>query len=159
MKDEKRELLRHTLATLAYRASKAVRDAPPQFADFRASDTSRAPVQILAHMGDLMLWGKRLADGTRKWENSTPLAWPAEVDRFFARLGEFESYLASDAPLQETPEKLFQGAIADALQHTGQLTLLRRASGAPIRGENYHKADIASGRVGPEQAKPKFEFD
>jgi len=159
MSDEKRQLLRHTLATLVYRAAKAVRDAPPEFASFRLSDGSRTPVQILAHIGDLMLWGRRLADGTRKWENSEPLAWNEEVGRFFARALDFESFLASDAPLQDTCEKLFQGPIADALQHVGQLTFLRRASGAPIRAENYHKADIVTGRVGPDQTKPKFEFD
>lgn len=157
--DEKRELLRHTLATMVYRAAKAVRDAPPQFASFRASETSRTPVEILAHIGDLMMWGRRLADGTRKWENSTPLAWDEEVGRFFARVNEFESYLASGQPLHDSAEKLFQGPIADALQHVGQLTFLRRASDAPIRGENYHKAEIAAGRVGREQAKPKLEFD
>jgi hypothetical protein len=159
MSDEKRELLRHTLATLAYRASKAVRDAPPEFASFRASESSRTPVQILAHIGDLMMWGKRLADGTRKWESSTPLDWNDEVARFFARIDEFESYLSSAEPLRDTPEKLFQGPVADALQHVGQLTFLRRASGAPIRAENFHKADIVTGRVGAEQSKPKFEFD
>ncbi len=159
MNDDKRELLRHTLATMVYRASKAVRDAPAEFGAFRASDSSRTPVEILAHIGDLMMWGKRLADGTRKWENSTPLAWEDEVRRFFARVAEFETYLASDQPLHDSPEKLFQGPVADALQHVGQLTFLRRASGAAVRGENYHKADIAAGRVGAEQAKPRLEFD
>jgi hypothetical protein len=157
--DEKREMLRHTLATLAYRGAKAVRDAPAEFASFKASPSSRTPVQILAHIGDLMAWGKSMADGSRKWNNSTPLAWPEEVDRFFARMTEFESYLASDAPLQSPVEKLFQGPVADALTHVGQLTFLRRASGAPIRGENYFKAEIESGRVGPDQAKSKIEFD
>jgi hypothetical protein len=157
--DEKREMLRHTLATLAYRGAKAVRDAPAEFASFKASPSSRTPVQILAHIGDLMAWGKSMADGSRKWNNSTPLAWPEEVERFFATMTEFESYLASDAPLQSPVEKLFQGPVADALTHVGQLTFLRRASGAPVRGENYFKADIQSGRVGPDQAKSKIEFD
>lgn len=157
--DDKRELLRHTLATLAYRGAKAIRDAPPRFESFRVSESSRTPVQILAHIGDLLAWGKRMADGTKRWESSTPLAWNDEAGRFFQRLEEFESYLASSAPLQTTPEKLFQGPIADALTHVGQLTLLRRASGAPIRGENYYKADIVAGRVGAAQASPKLEFD
>jgi hypothetical protein len=157
--DDKRELLRHTLATLAYRGAKAVRDAPAEFEAFKASPSSRTPVQILAHIGDLMAWGRSMADGSRQWHNSTPLPWAQEVERFFARMADFESYLASDAPLQATAEKLFQGPLADALAHVGQLTFLRRLSGAPVRGENYYKADIASGRVGAEQAKPKLEFD
>lgn len=159
MSDEKRELLRHALATLAYRAAKALRDAPPEFASFKVSETSRTPAQILAHIGDLMMWGRRLADGTRKWEDSVPLAWTDEVARMFERIGEFETFLASGEPLQATAEKLFQGPVADALTHVGQIMLLRRAFGAPVRGENYYKADIAAGRVGADQAKPKLEFD
>ena len=157
--DEKREMLRHTLATLVYRAAKPLRDAPAEFASFRLSETSRTPVQILAHMGDLMAWGRSMADGSKKWSDSTPLAWDDEVKRFFDRVAGFESYLASDAELQTGVEKLFQGPIADALQHTGQLTFLRRAFGVPIKGENYLKADIAAGRVGAEQAKPRVEFE
>lgn len=157
--DEKREMLRHTLATLVYRAAKPLRDAPPEFASFRLSETSRTPVQILAHMGDLMAWGRSMADGSKKWTDSAPLAWDDEVRRFFDRVAGFESYLASDAELNTSIEKLFQGPIADALQHTGQLTFLRRAFGAPIKGENYLKADIAAGRVGAEQAKPRVEFE
>jgi hypothetical protein len=156
--DEKREMLRHTLATLVYRAAKPLRDAPPEFASFRCSETSRTPVQILAHMGDLMAWGRSMADGSKKWTDSTPLGWDDEVKRFFDRVAGFESYLASDAKLETSVEKLFQGPIADALQHTGQLTFLRRTFGAPIKGENYLKADIAAGRVGAEQAKPRVEF-
>ena len=56
-------------------------------------------------------------------------------------------------------EELFQGPIADALTHVGQLTLLRRLSGSPVRGENYLRAEIAAGRVGPEQVPPKGEFE
>jgi hypothetical protein len=157
--NDKRELLRHTLATLAYRGAKAIRDAPVEFAAFKVSPTSRTPVEILAHIGDLMAWGRSLADGSRQWSNSTPLPWNEEVARFFQRLSEFESYLSSDVPLQSPPEKLFQGPIADALTHVGQLTMLRRAAGSAIRGENYFKADISAGRVSEEQAKPRFEFD
>ena len=157
--DEKRELLRHTLATLAYRGAKAVRDAPREFAMFKVSETSRTPVQILAHIGDLMAWGRSMADGSRKWTDSKPLPWDDEVKRFFDRTAEFEKYLASKSPLESPVEKLFQGPIADALTHVGQLTLLRRAAGAPVRGENYFKAEIEKGRVGTEQAKPKAEFD
>ena len=157
--DEKRALLRHTLATLAYRGAKAVRDAPPGFDAFKVSETSRTPVQILAHIGDLAAWGRSMADGSRQWNTSTPLPWNEEVARFFQRLSEFETYLVSDAPLQSPAEKLFQGPIADAFTHVGQLTMLRRAFGAPIRGENYFKAEIAAGRVGEDQAKSRFEFD
>ncbi|HZT77475.1 MAG TPA: hypothetical protein VFA27_12545 [Vicinamibacterales bacterium] len=156
--DEKRSFLRHTVATVAYRGGKALRGAPPTFADYACGATSRTPARILAHVGDLFDWALSIAQGTQAWHDSAPLAWDAEVARFFDTLQRFDAFLASDAPLHDTPEKLFQGPIADALTHVGQLAMLRRLADAPIKGENYHKADIAAGRVGPEQSAPKREF-
>src|SRR5713101_4579507 len=115
--DSKRELLRHTLATLAYRGAKAVRGAPNSFASFRASKTTRTPAQILAHIGDLLDWALSIAKGAETWNNSEPLSWKEEVGRFHAALASFDNYLASDAELNATCERLFQGPIADALTH------------------------------------------
>lgn len=157
--DDARALLRHTLATLAYRAGKALRGAPPSFAEFRAGPGSRTPVEILAHMGDLLDWGLQLAQGHHIWKDSPPRPWDEEVVRFFAALRGFDDFLAADERLGFLPGRLFQGPVADALWHTGQLAMLRRMAGAPIRGENYFKADIAMGRVGPEQSAPVREFD
>ena len=157
--DPKRNLFRHTVATLAYRGGKAVRGAPPEFAGFHAAETTRTPGQILAHVGDLLDWSLSVAKGNEEWHNSAPLAWDQEVQRFFAALERFDAYLASDAPLVESAEKLFQGPIADALTHVGQIAMLRRMAGCAVRGENYHRAEIAAGRVGPDQAPPRREFD
>ncbi|HZR24307.1 MAG TPA: hypothetical protein VFA59_12005 [Vicinamibacterales bacterium] len=156
--DDTRALLRHTVATLAYRGGKAIRHAPPTFATYRCAETARTPIAILAHIGDLFDWALSIAKGQQAWSESTPASWDAEVARFFATLQRFDDYLASDAVLAETPEKLFQGPIADALTHVGQLTLLRRLASAPIKAENYHKAEIRAGRVGADQAAPKREF-
>jgi len=157
--DTSRQMLRHTVATLAYRAGKALRGAPESFAQFSSGDKGRNPARILAHMGDLLDWALSLAKDKQEWHDSTPLPWPQEVDRFFQALKTFDDYLASDLPLGAPPEKLFQGAIADALTHTGQINMLRRMAGCPIRGENYYRAEIVAGRVGPDQAPPKQEFD
>jgi hypothetical protein len=157
--DSKRELLRHTVATVAYRGGKAVRGAPAAFASFSAGDTTRTPAAILAHIGDLFDWALSIARGAQAWNNSTPLPWDQEVDRFFATLRRFDEYLASDAPLACEPEQLFQGPVADALNHVGQIALLRRLAGVPIRGENYYRADIVRGRVGAEQTPPHREFE
>jgi hypothetical protein len=81
------------------------------------------------------------------------------VERFFGSLQALDYYLASRSPLHVTSEKLFQGPIADALTHVGQIAMLRRIAGSPIRGENYLTADIAAGRVRPDQAPPRREFD
>jgi len=159
MSDPKREFLRHTVATLAYRGGKTLRGAPESFGAFRIGDKSRTPSQILAHLGDLLDWALSLASGAQRWHDSAPLPWPEEVARFFRALEQLDAFLGSSAPLAASPELLFQGPIADALTHIGQLAMLRRTAGTPIRGENYYKADVVAGRVGAEQASPRMEFD
>jgi len=156
--DPKRELLRHTLATLAYRGGKALRGAPGGFAEFQAGHGTRTAGQILTHLGDLMDWAGSIAAGKQAWSDSKPLPWDKEAERFFAALKKFDDFLASAEPLQAPAERLFQGPIADALTHVGQIAILRRLAGAPVKGENYFKAEIEVGRVGAEQAKPKMEF-
>ena len=157
--DSKREMLRHTVATLAYRGAKAVRDAPDSFASFKASPTTRTPAEILAHIGDLLDWALSIAQGNETWHNSEPVPWPEEIARFHTALARFDDCLASDAELKASCERMFQGPIADALTHVGQLTMLRRIAGDPMRGENYSRAKIEAGRVGADQEKPKREFD
>ena len=154
-----RQFLRHTLATLAYRGGKALRDAPPGFASFRAGETSRTPLEILAHMGDLFDWACALAGGQHVWNDRPPGSWDEEVARFFAGLHRFDEALASDAPLGFSIERLFQGPVADALTHVGQIAMLRRLAGAPVKGENYFKVEIQAGRVGPEQMPARRELD
>jgi len=155
----KRELLRHTVATVAYRGGKAVANAPEGFEQFRVADGTRTPGQILAHIGDLLDWGLSIASGQQKWHDSKPLAWDDEIARFHAALTAFDAYLASDEPLHAPEEKLFQGPVADALTHVGQIAMLRRIAGGPVKGENYYVAEITSGRVGAQQAVPRREFE
>jgi len=150
--------LRHTLATLAYRGGKAIRNAGPNFADYGLPETSRTPAKILAHIGDLMDWGLAMAEGRRDWYDSLPLPWEKECERFLAALKKFDDYLASEKPLDVPAEKLFQGPIADALTHVGQIAMLRRMAGVPMKGENYFVAEIIVGRVGADQAAPRREF-
>ena len=151
--------LRHTLATLAYRGGKALRDVPASFAGFEAGQGTRTPHQILAHMGDLMAWALTQAQGEERWTPVPPSSWDADVARFFDGAAALDAHLASAEPLGQSEGKIFQGAIADALTHVGQINLLRRMAGVPVRGENYNKADIQMGRVGDEQAPPRREFD
>jgi len=153
-----RALLRHTLATLAYRGAKTLRDAPEGFAEYRVGEGSRTPGQILAHIGDLLDWALTQARGEERWTDSSPGPWGSEVERFFAGLGALDAYLVSGAPLGQAAGRIFQGAVADALTHVGQLAMLRRLAGAPVRGENYNRADIRAGRLGPDQPAPRREF-
>ncbi|HEV3057992.1 MAG TPA: hypothetical protein VGY48_07075 [Vicinamibacterales bacterium] len=157
--DPKRSMLRHAVATVAYRGGKALRDAPASFATFSPDGSPRTPAKILAHLGDLFDWALSQATGAEAWKDSTPLDWDREVARFFDALERFDKCLASDAPLAATPETLFQGAIADSLTHIGQLAMLRRLAGAKMKSENYSRADIVAGRVGAQQTIPRREFD
>ena len=157
--DQKRELLRHALATLAYRGGKALRGAPAEFAEFRVAAVTRTPAQILAHMGDLLDWALSIAQGQQRWQQGPALDWEGGSRRLFAGLQALDDFLASGQPLAVSAESLFQGPIADALTHVGQIAMLRNIAGCPFRGENYFVAEIVAGRVGPEQAAPKREFD
>jgi hypothetical protein len=147
---DKREFLRHALAALAYRASRALEGAPDEFGAFKGCD--RTPVQILAHMGDLFDWALSSAEGRQRWQNSEPLPWTQEKARFFAALTAFDAYLAGSEPVHAELERLFQGPVADAINHVGQLAMMRRLAGYKIHGENFYVADIKAGRTGEEQA-------
>ena len=156
-------MLRHALATLAYRAAKVLRGAPADFSSFTPTPGGRSAGQILAHLGDLLDWAASIVEGKQTWHDSPPQSWDADVRRFFAAAARFDALLAGPpeaAPgLREgTEEKLFQGPIADALTHVGQLAIMRRAAGTPIKGENYFVADIKVGRVTADQTSPKREF-
>jgi hypothetical protein len=151
--------LRHTLATLAYRAGKAVRGAPTGFSDVRAGESTRTAGETLAHMGDLMEWAGTYERADWVWREQPAGSWADDVGRFFSGLAALDGTLAKSPPTTATAEKLFQGPIADALTHTGQITVLRRIAGSPVRGENYSMADIRGGSVGQEQPTPRREFD
>ena len=149
-------LLRHTLASLAYRAARALENAPESYATF--DGTTRQPVQILAHMGDLLDWALSMANGKPAWHNSTPLPWADEMARFFSTLGAFDAYLASEQEIHAPLARLFQGPIADAFTHVGQLAMLRRLAGCPTRGEDYYAAEIVIGQVSEDQPAPRRPF-
>src|SRR4029078_305296 len=97
-------MLRHTLATLAYRGGKALRDAPEGFGEYRVAPGSRTPGAILAHVGDLLDWAAQLAEGHHVWQEAIPHAWEAEVARFFAGLERLGPPLtAAWRPLSHAP--------------------------------------------------------
>ena len=145
--DLKREVLRHMVATVAYRGGLAVVDAPENFAVFRAHETTRTPGEILAHIGDLLEGSLHLVKGEMVYLTSAPLPWKEEVTRFFAAVKAFDSYLASEGPLACPVEKLVQGPVGDALTYVGQLVMLRRMAGAPIRSGAYFTAEIVAGEI------------
>jgi hypothetical protein len=151
--------IRHALATLAYRLGKVLRDTPAEFGDFQTAYSTRTPGQILAHIGDLLDWALATIEGRKEWHNAAPLPWNQEIARFYAALKSLDQRIETHGLGELSAEKLFQAPIADALTHTGQIALLRRMAGIPIRPEDYLAAEMTVGRVGSEQAPPRLEFD
>jgi hypothetical protein len=140
-------LLRHTIATLAYRLEKVIRDIPPGFDNFEPGADMRTPLSILGHIGDLAEWGERLVHGEYRWTPIGGLSWDEQRDRIFASLARTDARLAEDEPGSPAGQ-IFQGPIADALTHVGQLAMLRRMAGRPVRAESYARAEIEVGRGG-----------
>lgn len=120
---------------------------------------SRSAGEILAHLSDLFDWALTQARGKEEWHDSAPQSWDQDKARFFAALTAFDEHLASGAEFAVSPEKLFQGAIADALTHVGQLSILRRLAEAPVRPENYSVATIEMGRTGSKQHVAVSEWE
>jgi hypothetical protein len=157
--DAARELLRHTVATLAYRAEKVLRDVPDGFAEFRLSANGRTALEILGHMADLMEWGVRFTAGQNVWRPGEATSWEASRNRFFLGLAALDAALAGPVPASYPFGTIFQGPIADALTHVGQLSMMRGAAGLAVRPESYARAEIRAGRVGLDQSAKRTEFD
>lgn len=157
--DRERALLRHMVATIAYRGGKVLRDAPPGFGDFKPAGVRNTPRVLLAHVGDLLEWAGRFCAGEEDaYRITEPATWEGEVARFYAALDALDRIAQDHAPTGRQFDRLFQAPIADTFTHIGQLALLRRMAGAPVLGESYRMAEIVAGRVGPAQAPPGREF-
>jgi hypothetical protein len=154
--DKARELLRHTVATVAYRATRALENTDGKFGDYGGA--VRRPVEILAHMSDLFDWALSMAEGQPVWHSSEARSWDEERLRFYAALAAFDDRLAAEMELAAPADRLFQGPVADALTHVGQLAMLRRLAGVPAHGENFYVAEIACGCVGAGQPVPVKPF-
>jgi len=151
--------LRHTFAVLAYRGGKAIKGVPEDFRNYKISPEAKPPIAILAHVNDLLDWTLHLIKGKSVWKNSKPRSWAFETERFHKKLEKIDSALSSGKEIKCSYERIFQGPVADALTHIGQIAYLRRIAGIGVMGENYFVADISAGRVGVDQAKPKIEFE
>jgi hypothetical protein len=158
MSTNDRRFLRHTLAVLAYRSAKTIREAPESFGEYRADPNGNRPVDIIAHMADLIVWGLTLARGQFEYRYSPPTTWASECGRYFDALKALDDFLASDEPGAGELTTIVTGPVADALNHTGQLAMLRRMHGSPIGGENFTRADIVIGRVGSDQTPPDVKY-
>lgn len=154
--DDKRDLLRHFLAALAYRTQKALREAPAEFGDFRASDEIRTPAELVRHMTSVLGYARTFFIGGHYRPEPLP-SLNEEIVRFHKMLEDLGRHLESDTALLEgmSHERLLQGPFSDAMTHAGQLALLRRLAGVPIAPENFVFADITPERLGVGQAEPR----
>ena len=149
-----RQLIRHFLATLAYRTQKALREAPEGFADFRLETFVRTPHDLILHMTGVIGYARSLFDGNEAWPNKMP-TFTEEVERFHRTLEELGAHLDSDRePGGTTLERVLQGPLSDAMTHVGQLAMLRRLYGSPVAGEGFMLADIRPDNLSSNQPPP-----
>ena len=153
--DERRSMLRHFLAALAYRTQKALRDAPADFGSFRAAEQVRTPSELVRHMTSVLGYARTFFVGGRYRPEPLP-SLDAEITRFHEMLQDLAGHIEAGTPLSPpvTEERLLQGPLADAMTHAGQLALLRRLAGAPVAPENFVFAEIDPDRLGRDQAEP-----
>ncbi|MEJ2359191.1 MAG: hypothetical protein P8Y13_14095 [Deinococcales bacterium] len=152
------QLVRHQLAALAYRFQKAIRDAPLEFAAFEPGVGVRTPLAIVHHVVDVLGYLRGVLDGADPGfhHDHAQLDFAGEVAAFHAMLGALDTLLASNGNIPlERLERGLQGPISDALTHVGQLAMLRRLAGSPVRGENFYLADVRVGRTGADQPPPR----
>jgi len=152
--DDKRAMLRHFLAALAYRTQKALRDAPVSFGTFEAGQQVRPPADLVRHMTSVLGYARTHFVGGRYRAEPLP-DLSAEIARFHAMLEDLARHLEAGTELRgTTEERLLQGPFVDAMTHAGQLAMLRRLAGSPVRPENFIEAAIDPSNLGPTQPEP-----
>ena len=141
-------LMRHLVATIAYRSKLVLNDPPEGFADQRLAEGAMSAIELVNHMAMVLGYCRaRLTQGERVPFDLT--TWDEEVERFYQVLNDIDASLASGAQLGEGEDlKMVQGPLADTCAHIGQLSTLRRAAGSPVTGTNFIKAEVTVGNYG-----------
>lgn len=160
--NDKRELLRHFLAALAYRTQKALRGSPADFADFQAGNQLRTPAELVRHMTSVLGYCRTFFIGGSYRPEPLP-SLDDEIARFHEMLELLSNHLSVCDPILNglTEESLLQGPFSDAMTHAGQLAMLRRLFGDPVPPENFIVANISSENVTsaqPDPANPDKEW-
>ncbi len=152
--DNKRHMLRHFLAALAYRTQKALRGAPEDFSEFKAGNSVRTPKELVRHMTSVLGYARTFFTGGEYWPEELP-TFRDEIERFHEMLATMREHLDAGTPLTGlTEEQLLQGQFSDAMTHVGQLAMLRRLHGGPIRSENFIHAAISPENLSSQQPEP-----
>jgi hypothetical protein len=152
--DEKRQMLRHFLGALAYRTQKALRGAPNDFGEFGAGGGVRTPMELVRHMTSVLGYARTFFIGGSYRPEPLP-TFRDEIERFHAMLGDLRDLIDAQTPLVDiTEEQMLQGPFSDAMTHAGQLAMLRRLYGEPVRSENFIFANVSADNVSAEQPEP-----
>ena len=146
MTNDEQQLVRHVLATIAYRGGNVLRDLPPDVAVRRPTPQVRTPHALLAHCNDVLgFLARELGADVAALES--PGSWDREVERFRHLLRELDDRLAVEPCSHDTLCRTVQGPLADVLTHLGQIGIFRRMAGSPVAAENYFAAAVETGRV------------
>ncbi len=152
--DEQRRMITHLLAALAYRTQKALRDAPPEFAEFRAAAKVRTPHELIRHMDGVLGSARSYFIGGSYDVPYFP-EFPDAVKHFHETLADLAHHLEAGTELHEiTLERMMQGPCSDAMSHAGQLAMLRRLAGSPVPPENFILAAVSKANLGQDQPLP-----
>jgi hypothetical protein len=153
--NDKRSLLKHFLAALAYRTQKALRGAPTGFGNFKAGHDVRTPSELVRHMTSVLGYARTYFIGGQYRPDELPTL-AEEIERFHKMLQKLGRHLeAGDEFLSDiTEERMLQGPFADAMTHAGQLAMLRRMYGDPIPPENFIVANVSAENLTPDQPDP-----
>ncbi len=152
--DDKRHMLQHFLAALAYRTQKALRGAPEDFEEFKAGNDVRTPKELVRHMTSVLGYARTFFIGGEFWPEPLP-TFREEIDRFHEMLEDLSSHLDAGTALRGlSEEQLLQGQFSDAMTHAGQLAMLRRLHGEPVRSENFIHAAISAENLTADQPDP-----
>lgn len=153
---EAQRLVRHFLAAIAYRAQKAMRDAPASYWQFESGNRTRPPAALLRHMTSVLGYARTFVVGGHYPVDPDPLPTPeAEQERFHSMLTAVSDLIAPDGTLGTlSAEQLLQGPLADVMTHVGQLAMLRRLAGTPVPPENFIFAAVDARNLSAEQPAP-----
>ena len=153
--DDRRAMLVHFLAAVAYRAQKALRGCPDEFGSFSVGHDVRTPSQLVQHITSVLGYARTFFVGGSYWPEPLPTL-SDEVDRMHQMIKDLAGNIESGAPFlnELTEQRLLQGPLADAMTHVGQLAMLRRIAGEPVPPENFIVADIDAKRLGVDQPDP-----
>jgi hypothetical protein len=143
MNEERNDLLEHAVKAIKYRFEKATIGSLENFGEFKISNHSRSPSEILNHMFDLST--KTLAIINKQSFNPEPpkqLAFKEEHQRLLLSLGNLQDSIQITHIEMEVCKRLIQGPLLDITTHIGQIAFLNGLNQNKIPKENYYAVDL-----------------